>query len=174
MKRRIKLLYTIALIVFLFGITGVFIFSNYGLFLKIGLTGLLTILCTSTILSLLKNENKRLWYVRYGIVFSLIGFSFFIIGFIKTQILHDFWNFALASLLIGVGCTVYSSLKFTTQNMEGFLPKLSTFFALFSIFLLAFLVGSKLESNLLLKVSLITLSITTISAIVILARRANS
>ncbi len=174
MKRRIKLIYTIAITVFLLGITGVFIFSNYGLFLKIALTGLLTILCTSTIASLLKNENLRLWYVRYGIVFSLIGFSFFVIGFIKTQVLHDFWNFALASLLIGVGCTVYSSLKFTTKNMEGFLPKMSAFFALFSIFLLAFLVGSKLESNLLLKVSLITLSITTISAIVILARRANS
>jgi hypothetical protein len=174
MKSRIKLIYTIAIIAFLFGISGMLIFSNYGLFLKIGLTGLLTILCTSTITSLLKNENKRLWYVRYGIVFSLIGFSFFTIGFIKAEILHDFWNFALASILIGVACTIYSSLKFTTRNMEGFLPKICTFFALFSIFLLAFLVGSKLESNVLLTTALISLSITTISTVVILARKANN
>jgi hypothetical protein len=161
-------------------ITGVFpqlnqlMKDNYGTIIKLSLLVVIALVVKTNYSALMKNENRQQWFVRYGIIFSFIGLMFFVIGFIKPAILHNFWNFALASLLIGVGCTLYSSLKFTCEHMEGFLPKITASFCLISIFYLSFLIGSKIQVEIFYTVGKIALILASLLALIVIVRRANA
>jgi hypothetical protein len=148
--------------------------DNYGTIIKIFLLIIISLVVKTNYSALMKNENRNKWFVRYGIVFSFIGLMFFIIGFLKPTILHNFWNFGLASLLIGVGCTLYSSLKFTCEFMEGFLPKITASFCLISIFYLSFLIGSKIHVEIFYTIAKIVLAISSLLSLIVIVKRSNN